>query len=371
MIIFEILKLNLKLEIRYQKCHNQIMKLSASEKLRRFYSQFMSNDHVLVVINADPDAIASAMTVKRLLWRKTASVTLSNINIIKRPDNIAMVRLLGVKLIFADEIDEKQFNRFVIVDSQPNHHESFARFKFDIIIDHHPKSHPKTDDQSPFSDIRPEYGATASIMTEYLRAAKIIPSAKLATGLFYAIKTDTSNFERQTVIEDIRAFQFVFRHANIHLARKIEQADIRLDFLKYFRIALENLRMRRSKAFVHLGVVVNPDVCVLIADFFMRISSVQWSIVSGLNNDKLIIIFRNDGIRKNAGKVAKESFGHIGSAGGHKSMARAEISVKDIQYLKDDNDDDKKLPRWIIDRIEKKDEKPNACFKKEILGLSK
>ena len=187
------------------------MRNSASERLRRFYEQFSSDDSVLVVINADPDAIASAMAVKRLLWRKVAGITLTNINVIKRPDNIAMIRLLGVSLIHIDEIDPKTFNRFVVVDSQPNHNEKFMQFQADIVIDHHPETGIKV----PFVDIRSNYGATATIMTEYLRAAKIKPSIKLATGLFHAIKTDTSNFERQTLIEDLRAFQFLFRHTNI------------------------------------------------------------------------------------------------------------------------------------------------------------
>ncbi|RLC16994.1 MAG: phosphoesterase [Deltaproteobacteria bacterium] len=340
------------------------MKLSAAEKLRRFYHQFSGNDRVLVAINADPDAIASAMAVKRLLWRKVSGVTISNINVIKRPDNIEMVRLLGVKLIYMDETYKKQFDRCVIVDSQPNHHKSFARFSYDVVIDHH----PETGTKYPFADIRPEYGATATIMTEYLRAAKIRPSAKLATGLFHAIKTDTRNFERQTLIEDINAFQFLFQHANIHLARKIEQADLRLDFLKYFQIALQNMRIRRGKVFVNLGYIINSDICVIIADFFMRICSVQWTIVSGLCDDKLILIFRNDGLRKNAGKMAKSGFGHIGSAGGHKSMARAEIPVADLNEVINYKDE-KKLLQWIISEVEKKQKKPDINFKKKILGL--
>jgi nanoRNase/pAp phosphatase (c-di-AMP/oligoRNAs hydrolase) len=224
--------------------------------------------------------------------------------------------------------------------------------KFDVIIDHHPES----DKSAPFKDVRPKYGATATIMTEYLRAAKIKPSAKLATGLFHAIKTDTSNFERRSLIEDVRAFQFLFRHANIHLARKIEQSELRIDFLKYFKHALENMRMRKGRIFVHLGKVVNPDVCVLIADFFMRINPVKWSIVSGFHKEKFILILRNDGLRKNAGKVAKQSFGRIGSAGGHKSMARAEILLSDLNTLVDP-EDDKTLERWIINQLEKKAEK--------------
>jgi len=325
------------------------MSPSASEKLRRFYDQFSSNDHVLILINADPDAIACAMAVKRLLWRKVGGITISNINVIKRPDNLAMIRLLGVNLVHVDEIGKNEFSKTVIVDSQPDHHESFARFRHDVIIDHH----PDTAVDAPFLDIRPKYGAAASIMTEYLRAAKIRPSAKLATGLFLGIKTDTDNFERKTQIEDVRAFQYLFKYANIHLTRKIEQAELRLDFLKYFKIALQNRHMRKGKVFVHLGTVANPDVCVLIADFFMRVNSVTWSIISGVYEKKLIVIFRNDGIRRDAGKVAQKSFGLFGSAGGHKSMARAEMPVADLKEHTDFKDD-KKLLRWIINRIEKK-----------------
>jgi nanoRNase/pAp phosphatase (c-di-AMP/oligoRNAs hydrolase) len=102
--------------------------------------------------------------------------------------------------------------------------------------------------------------------------------------------------------------------------------------------------------------VVNPDVCVLIADFFMRINPVKWSIVSGFHKEKFILILRNDGLRKNAGKVAKQSFGRIGSAGGHKSMARAEILLSDLNTLVDP-EDDKTLERWIINQLEKKAEK--------------
>ncbi len=328
------------------------MTRSTREKLRRFYDQFSGNDHALIVINADPDAIASAMAVRRLLWHKVVNVTISNINTIKRPDNLAMIRLLGVTLIPFSEIDPTQFSRIVIVDSQPDHNEMLVPLKPDVIIDHH----PDTGIKAPFADIRPNYGSTATIMAEYLRAANIKPSVKLATGLFHAIKTDTNDFKGQTLIEDVRAFQYLFRYANIHLARKIEQADLRFDFLKYFKLALHGMRVRKKRVFVHLGTVATPDVCVIIADFFMRINSVTWSIVSGTCEKKLIIIFRNDGIRKNAGQLAKAGFGQLGSAGGHKNMARAEIA---LSKLKDsvDHKDEKKLVQWIINRIEKRAEK--------------
>ncbi len=325
------------------------MPLSASEKLRRFHQQFSGNDSVLVLINADPDAIASAMAVSRLLWHKVAGVTISCINEIKRPDNLAMIRLLGVKLTFISDIDRNHYQRIVMVDSQPEHNELLAGFSPHVVIDHHPDTGVK----ASFLDIRPKYGATASIMTEYLRAAKIKPSVKLATGLFYAIKTDTSNFERKTLIEDIRAFQFLFRHANTFLARKIELAEIQVDFLKFYKIALRDMKLRKNRVYAHLGAVTTPDVCVLIADFFMRVNAVTWSIVSGKFDRKLIIILRNDGIRKNAGTIAAKGFGSLGSAGGHKSMARAEILLENLK-LHVDFKNEKKLSQWIIAHIEQR-----------------
>jgi nanoRNase/pAp phosphatase (c-di-AMP/oligoRNAs hydrolase) len=325
------------------------MKRSKSTQLQRFYEQFSGNDQVLIVINADPDAIASAMAISRLLWRKTANLTISNINVISRPDNLAMQRLLGVSLAPFSGIDTHKFSRLVLVDSQPNHSELMADLKPDVIIDHHPDTGVK----APFLDIRPNYGATATIMTEYLWAARIKPSAKLATALFHAIKTDTHDFTAQTQMEDVKAFQYLFRHANIHLARKIEQADLRLDYLKYFKTALQAMRLRKGWVFAHLGPVENPDICVIMADFFMRVSSVKWSIVSGTCDKKLVIIFRNDGIRKNAGRVAKDSFGQLGSAGGHKTMARAELSLSGLKQQIDYRDA-AKLQLWIINRTKKK-----------------
>ena len=323
------------------------MSMSASERLRRFHEQFSSNDSVLILINADPDAIASAMAISRLLWHKVLKTSIGHINIVKRPDNLAMIRLLGVKMLYIDEIPKNQFERTVIVDSQPDHNDLFLGFNPDVIIDHHPDTGVK----AAYTDIRPKYGATASIMTEYLRAARIKPSVKLATGLFHAIKTDTNNFKRQTLIEDVRAFQFLFRHANPHLARKIEQAELRIEFLKYFQSALQDIRLRKHRAYAHLGSVSTPDVCVLIADFFMRVQSVTWSVISGTHDNHLIIVMRNDGIRKNAGTVAAKGFGQIGSAGGHKSMARAEIPFSALKKHVDYRDH-KKLQRWIIRQVE-------------------
>ena len=326
------------------------MKRSSADRLPEFFKQFSSSDQVLVVISADPDAIACALAVSRLLAGRTAGVTIANVNQVNRPDNLAMIRLLKVPLVAFSDVRTEQFAKLVIVDSQPKHNERMAALHPQVIIDHH----PDTGYQAPFTDIRPTYGATATILTEYLRAARIVPAQTLATALYHAIKTDTDDFKRQTLAEDLQAFQYLFRRTNIQLARRIAQADLRLDYLKYFKTALQYMHLRKGRVFVHLGAVANPDVCVIIADFFMRIHTVSWSIISGVCDKKLVVIFRNDGARKNAGRVAQEGFGSFGSAGGHKTMARAEINLVDSKEPGIDFKDPRKVVNWVITRTEKR-----------------
>lgn len=305
------------------------MRLSHKERLQRFYACFSNDDQVLVLINADPDAMSSAIAIKRLLWRRVFSVTISHVNDIQRPDNLSMVRFLGIDMIHFRDLPNWRYSKVVLVDSQPDHHECFGMFRPNVIIDHHPESCVVGD----YCDIRPDYGATASIMTEYLKAANIKPSSKLATALYYGIKTDTAGFLRKTLMEDLKAFQYLFRHINAQLERRIETTEIPVETLDFFSKALKNRQIKDDCCYAHLGHVINPDICVQVADFFLRVESITWSVVSGIYENSLVIILRNNGIPRSAGSVASTAFGKIGSAGGHKAAARAEITVPALKGI--------------------------------------
>jgi nanoRNase/pAp phosphatase (c-di-AMP/oligoRNAs hydrolase) len=214
------------------------------------------------------------------------------------------------------------------VDSQPGHHELFKDRPFDIIMDHHPVV-PSS--RADFVDIREKYGAMSTLMTEYLRAARIRPSTRLATALFYGIKTDTDNFVRESLPNDINAFRYLYKYANMNIIKKIESSEMTQKTLAGYQLAMERLSLLKGTAFVYMGEVGNPDVLVMIADFFMRMAEVTWSIAAGTYNKKVIVIVRNAGLHGDAGKIAKRWFEHWGaSAGGHRSAARAEIGVEQI-----------------------------------------
>ncbi len=70
------------------------MQSAAAEIVQQFYQQFSGDDTVLILMVADPDALASATAVKRLLWRKVSAVDLVSVSIIERTDNLTMVKRL-------------------------------------------------------------------------------------------------------------------------------------------------------------------------------------------------------------------------------------------------------------------------------------
>jgi nanoRNase/pAp phosphatase (c-di-AMP/oligoRNAs hydrolase) len=294
------------------------------DHLSELYSHFCSKDHIYIAVDPDPDSIGSALATKRLLWHKVASTTIAMLRPIRRLNNITMVRLLRLPLVQARKHDVEKFDKYILVDSQPAHNEFFGNIPFTAIIDHHPVNEEIS---APFVDIRPEYGSTSTIMSQYLRAAKIKPSKMLATTLLYGIKTDTRNFERHTLLEDIEAFRFLFPYADHNVLRKIEIADLSLKDLKLFHKAFERKHVVRDRIFAHLDEVPSADLLVEIAEFMLKIHDISWSIISGIYLDNLIVVIRNDGYRKDAGKVVRNAFGRIGCAGGHHAMARAEIPL--------------------------------------------
>jgi nanoRNase/pAp phosphatase (c-di-AMP/oligoRNAs hydrolase) len=315
--------------------------------VQRLYHLFSHEDRLLILIDPDPDAIASALALKRLLWRRLTSCVIAPIRPITRPQNQRMVQLLGISLTAPQDLTIEDYNRKALVDGQPSHNDLLALHNYDLIIDHHPRV-PET--KAKLVDIRPEYGATSTIMTEYLREAHIKPSLKLATALYYGIKTDTANFERPATEADVRAFHYLFGFTRRPLVRRLEFAEFNIPMLGYFQQALNRFCVRHNRLFAFLGPVSAPDILVILADFFLRAGEVSWTIVGGIYQNTLVVIFRNDAMRKNAGRLASRAFGKLGSAGGHAASARAEIPI--------DNTPLSPIARWqewqdfIIHRVE-------------------
>lgn len=293
----------------------------------------------LITINADPDAMASAMALRRIMSRRVAVADIAKVNEIRRPDNLSMVRYLHIPMQNLSPKLARQYDRFAIVDSQPSHHPNFAGLDYSIVIDHHPTS-PLAPGapEIPLRDIRPEYGATTTILAEYLYNLRIMPGKLLATAMLFGIKTDTNNFERNFLDADVRVYHRLLKWSDHNLLRKIARSEYHISWLPYFTRALTDMHQINSGIYTFVGLIENPDILVFIADFLMGVHELRWAAVSGVANGKIVVIFRGDGVGRDLGEMAAQRFGDVGSAGGHKNMARAEIPVeaaegRNIEYF--------------------------------------
>jgi nanoRNase/pAp phosphatase (c-di-AMP/oligoRNAs hydrolase) len=76
-----------------------------------------------------------------------------------------------------------------------------------------------------------------------------------------------------------------------------------------------------------LGTSPREDFIPYVADFYLQLENVKWTIVSGIVNDSLIMSVRNLGYSRNAGEFVRKYFADIGSAGGHRAMAKAVVPL--------------------------------------------
>ena len=305
---------------------------------------FKHCDKWLIIINADPDAMASAMALRRIMSHRVAETAIAHVNDIQRPDNRAMIRRLRIPLTRLTPELAAGYNRFAMVDSQPHHHGDFAPYHFSLVIDHHPLE-DVSDWRSDYRDIRPGYGAVSTMMTEYLHNLRIRPGMLLATALLYGIKTDTKSFERPFIDADIRAFRHLAAKANMLLLSKLARVEMDKAWLPDIARGLGRLRPLSRRGFsAHLGEVDSPDILVILADFCLRVDAVTWAAVSGVCRGRAVVVFRGDGLSLDMGVLAKQSFGAFGPAGGHATMARAEFDLdeKSLESLDD----------FVCDRLE-------------------
>ena len=290
------------------------------------YQRFLTDaDRILILLHnePDPDALASGLALRNVLRRTRQTAIIGALQGVARPENVRMVNLLDIHVepVTAEQV--ANFDRVAMVDVQP-HYFGGVIDKVDLVIDHHPEQPGYS---AVFKDIRTDYGSTSTILTEHLRAVDANISERTATALLYAIKSDTLFFNRQANRVDIDAFSYLYPLADAALIRKMEGAEITMERLEFVLKAQQHGRMVEQVFCVFLGTMPREDFIPYVADFYLQLENVKWTIVSGIVNDSLIVSVRNLGYSRNAGEFVRKYFADIGSAGGHRAMAKAVVPL--------------------------------------------
>ena len=290
------------------------------------YQRFLSDAaRVLILLHndPDPDAMASGLALRNILRRTKQTAVIAALQGVTRPENQRMMNLLDIHVEIVNPTQLSEFDRIAMVDVQP-HYFGDVIDRVDLVIDHHPEQPGYT---AVYKDIRADYGSTSTILTEHLRAVDANISERTATAMLYAIKSDTLFFNRQANRVDIEAFSYLYPLSDAALIRKMEGAEITVERLDYVIKARQHGRMIEQVFCAFLGTLPREDFIPYVADFYLQLEDVRWTIVSGIVNDSLVMSVRNLGYSRNAGEFVRKYFAGIGSAGGHRAMAKAVVPL--------------------------------------------
>ncbi len=281
---------------------------------------------VLTHDNPDPDSLSSALTLAYIVKNRFKVPTAVRYGgIVGRAENQAMIRVLKLRVKPFTDADLKRGTDFAFVDMQPRTgNSSFPITKKPaIIIDHH--SLRKTT-RADYIDIRTEYGATATILTEYLVASGLEIPAQLATALSYGISSETQDLGREARETDIEAYLTLFPRSNKKLLASIEHPKLPREYFITLNRAMHHAKVYKNAIATSLGEVENPDFVPFIADFMLRCERMTWSICVGRFKDKVVVSIRTTNIHGHAGRFLRQLIGKRGTAGGHGMIAGGQVA---------------------------------------------
>lgn len=287
-------------------------------------------DQVLILPHndPDPDAIASAFGLKKLLnQRTTLPVEIAYQGIIGRAENKALVRYLGRPLRPLTRATLQRAACIALVDTQPGtgNNPLPADMTPHIVIDHHVWRDETT--AAAFYDVRPDFGSTSTIVAEYLEAAGIVPDRMLATALFYGIKTDTMGLVRGATPADVDTFHTLQALTDLNALDEIQRAQVPASYFKGLVTAFQSARIRGPLLTAYLGPMSYPDQAAEIADTLLRLQGTTWVICAGYHEDELVISVRSRARSGGAGQLVRAIVGDLGMAGGHGTMAAGHIPL--------------------------------------------
>ncbi len=304
--------------------------LSAS-KPRRLW-ELLGDSGTLTIVchdNPDPDCLASAVGLGTI----AAAAGIDERHIlysgeISHQQNRALVNLLDIEL--------EPFRPGMVRDRPPEDLLAFVDHSIpgennrvppetsvDIVVDHHPVD----DISARFVDNREAVGATATILTEYIRALPVEPTPRVATALLFAIRRETLDFLRGVTRKEYEAAAYLHEYSETKMVRQLSTPAVSSATVDTIAHAIENRQVTGSVLISQVGRTSERDALPQAADYLMTLEGVETAIVFGLVEDTIQLSARSTDSRVHIGSVLDSAFDDVGSAGGHREMAGGTIQL--------------------------------------------
>lgn len=281
---------------------------------------------IIIHDHPDPDSLASAMALQHLLIMKlNRDAVIAFSGMISRGENIAMARELEIFLTPMEIVNLDDYSMVCMLDTQPGtgNNSLPPGARVDLVIDHHPQR--EASGKCRWVDIREEYGATATILYEYLAAQDVSIGTRLATALFYAIKSETQDLGREAGNADRNAYLNLFPLTNKRLLYEITHPRLPQTHFQAMHTALRNATIFANLLVITMGEIATPELVAEMVDYLVRLEGVDVAMSMGRYHSALILSIRTTRHELNACEIMRRLVAGQGAAGGHGMMAGARI----------------------------------------------
>lgn len=290
----------------------------------------------------DPDAFGAALGMMTLLQMKLpdAAVNVSLKGRVGGGINEAFYRETPFQLLAWDEAKLRDYDAIVLLDTQPLFAYSPlpANVQPTAVIDHHRPGRgrkPKCD----FCDIRTDVGASTSIVFSYFMELDAPITPQLAATMLYAIESDLAGAAGAPGGLDNIALSGLTLKADPAKLHRMRYVDLPQSYYIAYAAGLSQAVYYDDALISNLDEIDSLEKPAVLADFLLRFDQVQWALVLGIHEGKLVLSLRTSSGKVSAGMLMQRLLRGIGEGGGHRTKAGgvirpANVSAQEIQRVK-------------------------------------
>ncbi|MFA9515860.1 bifunctional oligoribonuclease/PAP phosphatase NrnA [Halopenitus sp. H-Gu1] len=295
---------------------------------------------VLMHPNPDPDAMAAAVGVVELADQLGVEATIQYPGQIRHQENRAFRTVLELNLDRIDHVTDLTSESVVLVDhNEPRGFTGSDGILPLAVVDHHPGDGAGEE----FTDVRTDYGSTASIIAEYFEDNDATPvppdrhasetagnytlSTQAATGLLYGILSDTKHLTVGASEADFAAASYLYPGVDQDRLDRISNPAVDAEVLEVKARAIAGRKVKGSFGVSDVGSINNVDAIPQAADELIQLEGVTAVVVIGERDDTIHLSGRSRDDRVHMGRAIEEALSGVtnGDGGGHARMGGGRI----------------------------------------------
>lgn len=273
----------------------------------------------------DHDAVACAYALGILVAQRGIKNRLCYGGTIQSNSLDQTIKLLEIPISAIDDIEIAEATQLILVDGFAGSR-NVTELPVELIgvIDHH---EPPEEPNTPYFDIRPEYGSCSTIINEYYQAVNAEMPRNVSTMLLMGIMMDTAFMTRGVASVDLEAFSSLFFRGDWETGSRLLKSSLSLNDLSVFREAINSCVVADDFCFVPIQKECTPEVMALVADFFLSLREIHFVVVLEPDREVYRLSVRSEDNARPADVVIRRALAGIGSGGGHVHMGGGSIPV--------------------------------------------